>query len=125
MLVLVVDDDPVQTRTIRRNLELDGHVVFEAHTGLQAADLVLKHEIKIAIIDWMLPGSLNGIQLGRMMRRRGMATFLMSGHTVAEIREEWKDPLEGFLQFFAKPLEITRLRREVLRVEKSLEDTEP
>lgn len=125
MKILVVDDDPAQTAALRRWLEIAGYDVEVAHTAIDAADHVAKNGFQLAIIDWSLPGSMSGLELGRAVRRRGLGTFLISGYSREYIRAQWRDPLEGFLQFFDKPVGKEELLDSVARVKRSIEDTQP
>lgn len=126
MKVLVVDDDPATTRAIAKFLRQNEFDVEEAHNALDAADHVIHNEFQVALIDWDLRGgSMSGLELGRAVRRQGVGTFLMSGHTLAEMRANWTDPLEGFLQFFPKPIDWDDLLAKLEAVRRSFEGTKP
>jgi CheY-like chemotaxis protein len=123
--ILVVDDEAATCDALRRVFEAHGYEVHIAHTALEAADVVTRHHVKLALIDWALPGTMSGDRLGRMLRKQGIAIFLMSGFTKQHIRQEWRDPLEGTLGFYSKPLDMNEILRDVARVAKTYEDTEP
>jgi len=128
--ILVVDDDALLCEALLRMIRAEGYEAHCAHTALEAADLVTKHKFHLAIIDWELRGGvMSGVQLGQRFRSQGMATFMWSGYSVAYIRSQWRDPLEGFLQFFQKPIttedEKHNFFDKIRRVEKSFEGTEP
>ena len=125
--IVVVDDDPLFCEIISRVFREEGYAVFVARTAMEAADLVTRHSVKLAIIDWKLGGSMNGVQLGRALRRQGIATFLVSGYSKDDVRDHWRDPLEGFLGFYQKGdiNLLATLLRDVERVERSFEDTDP
>jgi DNA-binding response OmpR family regulator len=128
MEVLIVDDDELFCETLAKVLRREGHVVYVASTALEATDLSVRQpQIKLAVIDWMLGGTMTGLDLGRAFRRQGMATFLVSGYSKEEIRLKWRDPLEGFLGFFSKGDMgmISEILERTERVEKSLEGTKP
>jgi len=65
--VLVVDDEPRMINFIRMNLELEGHQVIEAHSGLQALDAVRTKLPDIVLMDVMMP-EMDGFETLRMLR---------------------------------------------------------
>lgn len=65
--ILVVDDEPRMIGFIRMNLELEGHQVIEANSGLEALDAVRTQLPDIVILDVMMP-ELDGFETLRMLR---------------------------------------------------------
>ena len=65
--ILVVDDEPRIIGFIRMNLELEGHQVIEAHTGLEALEAVRTKLPDIVLLDVMMP-DLDGFETLRMLR---------------------------------------------------------
>src|SRR5690606_18805188 len=65
--VLVVDDEPRIIGFIRMNLELEGHQVIEAHSGLEALEAVRTKLPDIILLDVMMP-DLDGFETLRMLR---------------------------------------------------------
>ncbi len=65
--ILVVDDEPRMIGFIRMNLELEEHLVIEAHTGLQALDAVRTQLPDLILLDVMMP-DLDGFETLRMLR---------------------------------------------------------
>lgn len=65
--ILVVDDEPRMIGFIRMNLELEGHQVIEAHTGLEALELIRTQLPDIVLLDVMMP-DLDGFETLRMLR---------------------------------------------------------
>lgn len=53
--VLVVDDSDVQRDILRRLLESQGHVVFEAQSGRDALDLLDSQPIDLVLLDIIMP----------------------------------------------------------------------
>lgn len=66
-LILVVDDEPRMIGMIRRNLELEGHQVIEAHNGIEALDAVRTRLPDLILLDVMMP-ELDGFETLRMLR---------------------------------------------------------
>jgi two-component system NtrC family response regulator len=52
--ILVVEDDPLQRKLIKENLEQEGHAVFETASGEGALKIIADQPIDIAIIDYRL-----------------------------------------------------------------------
>lgn len=65
--VLVVDDEPRIINFIRMNLELEGHQVIEARSGIEALELVRTALPDIVLLDVMMP-DLDGFETLRMLR---------------------------------------------------------
>lgn len=65
--ILVVDDEPRMIGFIRMNLELEGHQVIEAHSGLEALDAVRTQLPDLILLDVMMP-ELDGFETLRMLR---------------------------------------------------------
>jgi len=65
--ILVVDDEPRMIGFIRMNLELEGHLVIEAHSGLAALEAIRTQLPDLVLLDVMMP-ELDGFETLRMLR---------------------------------------------------------
>lgn len=65
--ILVVDDEPRIIGFIRMNLELEGHQVLEARSGIEALEAVRTVLPDIILLDVMMP-DLDGFETLRMLR---------------------------------------------------------
>ena len=65
--ILVVDDEPRMIGFIRMNLELEDHMVMEAHSGLDALDAIRTQLPDLVLLDVMMP-ELDGFETLRMLR---------------------------------------------------------
>lgn len=65
--ILVVDDEPRMIGFIRMNLELEGHQVIEAHTGLEALEMLRTQLPDVILLDVMMP-EMDGFETLRMLR---------------------------------------------------------
>jgi two-component system KDP operon response regulator KdpE len=65
--ILVVDDEPRMIGFIRMNLELEGHQVIEAHSGIEALEAVRTMLPDMVLLDVMMP-ELDGFETLRMLR---------------------------------------------------------
>ncbi|MEW6580465.1 MAG: response regulator transcription factor [Chloroflexota bacterium] len=74
--ILVVDDEPRMIGFIRMNLELEGYQVLEAHTGLQALEMIRTQLPDLVLLDVMMP-SLDGFETLRMLREFSSIPVIM------------------------------------------------
>jgi diguanylate cyclase (GGDEF)-like protein len=70
MKILIAEDDVVTLRILRASLEKWGYDVVAAETGIEAWDALMRNDIAIAILDWMMPG-MDGIEVCRKARGIG------------------------------------------------------
>ncbi|MGG3451221.1 response regulator transcription factor [Domibacillus aminovorans] len=66
--ILVADDDVHIRELVRRSLQEEGYVVFEADDGAKASLLLEQKTIHLAIVDVMMPNK-NGYELCEEIRR--------------------------------------------------------
>ncbi len=66
--VLVVDDEPLVRDVVTRYLERDGHRVLTAEDGDGARRLIEREAPSLVLLDVMLPGSTDGLELCRWIR---------------------------------------------------------
>jgi DNA-binding response OmpR family regulator len=66
--VLVVDDEPLVRDVVTRYLERDGHRVVTAADGESARSLIEREPPSLVLLDVMLPGTTDGLELCRWIR---------------------------------------------------------
>ena len=66
--MLVVDDEPLVLDVVARYLERDGHRVLSASDGDAARRLIESEEPSLVLLDVMLPGETDGLDLCRWIR---------------------------------------------------------
>jgi len=74
--VLIVDDEPRMIGFIRMNLELEGHQVLEANSGLEALEAVRTQLPDVILLDVMMP-DLDGFETLRMLREFSSIPVIM------------------------------------------------
>jgi DNA-binding response OmpR family regulator len=74
--ILVVDDEPRIIGMIRMNLELEGHQVLEAHSGLEALEAIRTKLPDLVLLDVMMP-DLDGFETLRMLREFSSIPVIM------------------------------------------------
>ncbi len=76
--ILVVDDDREITGAIAAALEREGYQVLRAYNGMEALDLALSPELRLIIMDVMMP-RLDGLSaLMRIRERRNLPVIVLS-----------------------------------------------
>ena len=83
---VVVDDDGDVRLLIRRTLEMQGFVVFEASSGAEALRSIQEHSPDLVTLDLNLP-DLDGVEVCRRLRKFSDAYVIMITARVDEIDE--------------------------------------
>jgi two-component system cell cycle response regulator len=69
MKILIAEDDLISSKILQRNLLNWGYYVVPARTGAEAWQALQDEELRMALLDWMMPG-MDGIEICRKIRRR-------------------------------------------------------
>ncbi|WP_019672177.1 phosphate regulon transcriptional regulator PhoB [Psychrobacter lutiphocae] len=67
--ILVVEDEPAIREMIVTTLEMAGYECLQAEEVSEAHGLVVDHRPALILLDWMLTGSLSGIDLCRRLKK--------------------------------------------------------
>ncbi len=83
MKILVVEDEEKLARSLERGLSAEGYIVDVAGDGDQAESLATAGVYDLALVDWMIPGSLDGPALIKQWRARGesMPILMLTART--------------------------------------------
>lgn len=110
--LLVVDDEPSLRDFFRDVLEDAGYGVRTAEGAADALEILERESVGVLILDLNLFG-MNGIELGRKIRRERplCVLYAMTGWTGLFEVEECREA--GFDDFFAKPVSVDLLLRVV------------
>lgn len=109
---LLVDDLPENLLSLEALLQRDDLTLLKARSGDEALELLLQHDVALALIDVQMPG-LNGFELAELMRgsertRRVPIIFVTAGTHTAERRFQGYEA--GAVDFIQKPIEADILR---------------
>jgi DNA-binding response OmpR family regulator len=74
--ILLVEDDPTLSDTLRYNLEREGYTVLAAGDGVQALERARRDQPDLVILDIMLP-RLDGFSVCRILRQESDIPILM------------------------------------------------
>jgi two-component system chemotaxis response regulator CheY len=67
MKILIAEDDYISCKALENNLKEWGYDVITARDGNQAWELAKANDIRLAILDWNMPG-IDGIELSQKIR---------------------------------------------------------
>lgn len=108
--VLIVDDEPIPIRVLKRALERAGYEVSSASNGQEAFAQLSESQPDVLITDIEMP-RMTGEQLCKKiaaeMPDRKFPIFVVTSMTAVEHRE-WSSGLENLL-FLEKPVSIRKL----------------
>jgi two-component system, OmpR family, manganese sensing response regulator len=108
MLILLVEDDPLQLEPLQAALEKAGHVVDAIADGKTAQFLMLDRVYDLLILDWMLPG-MSGIDLCRQFRQAGKTAPVL----VLTAKDTTIDKVTGLDagadDYLVKPIDVMEL----------------
>ena len=109
---LLVDDLEGNLLSLEGLLRREGLVMLKARTGTEALELLLQHEVALAILDVQMPG-MDGFELAEFMRgnersRRVPIIFLTAGS--ADRQRRFRGYEAGAVDFLHKPIEPDILR---------------
>lgn len=109
---LLVDDLEENLLSLEALLRRDGLVLLKARSGREALELLLKHDVALALLDVMMPG-MDGFELAELMRgtertRRVPIIFLTAGN--ADRQRRFRGYEAGAVDFLHKPIEPDILR---------------
>lgn len=133
-LILVVEDDPVQRKLIRENLEARGFPVIEAASRKEALEAVLRNPVDVAVVDYKL-GEETGIDaIKDILAGNPLVTPIMVTaygnieRAVEAVRSGAYDyivkPLdfEKFLLVLERAVERQKLKKEISLLQDRLEE---
>jgi signal transduction histidine kinase len=109
---LLVDDLEENLLSLEALLRREDLVLLKARSGDEALELLLRHDVALALIDVQMPG-LNGFELAELMRgrertRRIPIIFVTAGTT--DNQRRFRGYEAGAVDFIQKPIESDILR---------------
>ncbi len=109
---LLVDDLEQNLVALETLLRRDGLVILTAKSGTEALELLLQHEVALALIDVQMP-VMDGFELAELMRgyertRHVPIIFLTAGST--DEKRRFRGYEAGAVDFLSKPIETDILK---------------
>ena len=111
--ILIVDDDRFAADTACALLELQGHTVAVAYSGVEGIELGKRTAPDVVLCDLFLADVVDGYAVARALRAdpssRGALLIAITGFAHSRDRDEaWE---AGFDRFVSKPVDVTALAR--------------
>jgi len=109
---LLVDDLEENLMSLEALLRRDGLVLLKAHSGREALELLLRHDVALALLDVQMP-VMDGFELAELMRgtertRNVPIIFVTAGS--ADRQRRFRGYEAGAVDFIHKPIEPDILR---------------
>ena len=109
---LLVDDLDANLLALDALLKRDGLVLLKARSGVEALELLLNHDVALALVDVQMP-EMDGFELAEIMRgtertKRVPIIFVTAG--VADMQRRFRGYEAGAVDFLSKPIEPDVLR---------------
>lgn len=109
---LLVDDLEENLLSLEGLLRREGLVLLKARSGPEALEILLKHDVALALLDVQMPG-MDGFELAELMRgsqrtKRVPIIFLTAG--AADRQRRFRGYEAGAVDFIYKPIEPDVLR---------------
>jgi DNA-binding NtrC family response regulator len=132
--LLIVEDDPLQRKLIKENLEQEGYSVFEASSSRESLEIIVEQPIDVAVVDYKLNGETGIDVIQKMLNQNPLITPIMVTafgnveNAVEALKKGAYDyivkPIDfkNFLLVIERALERQKLRKEVSLLQSSLED---
>ena len=99
--VLVIDDEKKLASLIARILELEGFLVFQAHTAKDSLKILMQEDIQVVISDVKLPDQ-NGIELVRLIKEKKPFTEVISLTAYGTINDGVQAMKNGAFEYLTK-----------------------
>lgn len=118
--ILIVDDEPKVCQLLRGFLEQQGYEVFQTHQGDSALSQAQALHPDVIILDVLLPGSLDGVQVyhrlkGKSSTRRIPVLFLTATEPWGSVKTQ-RLPLGEHVAVMGKPFYLEAVLQELQRL---------
>jgi DNA-binding NtrC family response regulator len=107
--VLIVEDEPLQARSIQRSLERHGYQVFIAATAEEGLALVQGHHPDILLLDVRLP-DMDGLAMLKTVRAQHDSLQVIMVTAYGNVQTAVKAMRLGAYDYITKPLDLAELR---------------
>ncbi len=113
MRILIVEDEHKIAQALAKALQLDNYAVDISYNGDDGYAMATTEPYDLAIIDWMIPGDYNGVEIVKEMRKANIHTpvLLLSAKGTVSDRTTGLD--SGADDYLVKPFALEELRARV------------
>ncbi|MFM7674062.1 MAG: response regulator transcription factor [Synechococcus sp.] len=119
MRILLLEDDHRLAEPLVAFLEQERHAVTWLSDGSAALDLLLRDEVDLALLDWMLPG-LDGLAIVRQLRRRACHTLVLMITARDGVEDLVQGLQEGADDYLVNPFRMVELSARIRSLERRL-----
>ena len=110
---MVVEDEEKIARTIKRGLELKGYAVDMVHDADTGLSYALDDDYDVIVLDRMLPGSMDGVELCRKVRAEQVHTPIIMLTARGTIGDKVEGLNSGADDYLVKPFSFEELTARV------------
>lgn len=111
MKILIAEDDAITSRILEKNLKNWGYEAVIAPSGEAAWEALQDEALRLAILDWMMPG-MDGIEICKKVRRR--RRFKYTYIILLSAKDRKQDIIAGLSSgaddYMTKPVNFLELR---------------
>ncbi|MBN1940262.1 MAG: sigma-54-dependent Fis family transcriptional regulator [Candidatus Aminicenantes bacterium] len=116
-VILIVEDDPLQRRLVRENLEGEGFIVNDAADGKAAVEQMRRLPADVAVVDFKLGGE-SGIDVIRLLLKENPALVPVMATAFASVETAVEAIKAGAYDYIVKPIDFKKL---LLIIDRALE----
>jgi two-component system, OmpR family, response regulator len=109
MKILVVEDNERVSRFLTKGLQEAGHTTDHAENGRDGLFLAVSEHYDVIVMDRMLPGNIDGLQIIAALRTAGNRTPILILSALAEVDERIKGLKSGGDDYLTKPFALGEL----------------
>jgi len=104
--VLVVDDERSMREFLAICLKREGHDVSVANSGAQALEKLASDSVEVVVTDLRMPGDIDGLQLLRHIRKKGLETEVIVVTAFATTETAITAMKDGAYDYLTKPFKV-------------------
>lgn len=113
MRILVVEDEVKIASTIKRGLELKGYAVDAVHDADTGFSYAIDPDYDVVVLDRMLPGSMDGVELCRKVRDENVHTPILMLTARGTIGDKVEGLNSGADDYLVKPFSFDELNARI------------
>lgn len=113
MRILIVEDEVKIAQTIKKGLELKGYAVDAVYDGDSGYSHAVDPDYDLIVLDRMLPGSVDGVELCKKMRAEGVQTPVLMLTARGTIGDKVEGLNSGADDYLVKPFSFDELTARV------------
>lgn len=109
MRALLIEDEPKIAKSIKKGLEAETFSVDVVYDGDNGLSYGLSPEYDVIILDWMLPGEMDGQQICEKLRMEGVKTPILMLTAKNQTTDKVKGLNSGADDYLSKPFSFDEL----------------